>query len=223
MCNSLRMTAACSASPGRYTLHRHANTSNRQTLTTTTNPKHHVMGIIANNGKHHNRHYSLLSENNVVLPAITTASAPSSTSTTNTAVNAGALIKSAIHTSANTSASTAAFVTDALSGGSVQAINAVPVETRWNVSELIGALCLASIMTVGSFWSPFDAVKDNGGGENSGGGRNGPNNEGGGGNKSIAQGAQLENDTYSHGIASAPAYEVSTSFVFTHASFQSRL
>lgn len=219
MCNSLRMTAACSASPGRYTLHRHANTSNRQTLTT-TNPKHHVMGLIANSGKHHNRHYSLLSENNVV-PALTTA--PSSIST-NTAVNAPAIIKSAIHTSAPTSVSTAAFVTDVLSGASGQAMNAVPIETRWKMSELIGALCLASIMTVGSCWGPFDAVKNNGESLKSGGGSNGPNEGGGGGgNKSFVKGAQLENEKYSHGIASAPAYEVSTYFAFMYGSLLLRL
>jgi hypothetical protein len=173
------------------------------------------------NGKY-NQNQLLQGEN--LLPVL---SSGASSISSNLAINP-TLMKSSIHTSSAVNNSTAVFVSNALCGVTGQAIASTASlgdginETGWRMSELVGAVCLASTVTAGSlFLGPFGNFKGDGVGAKggNGGGSNGPGGGGGGhkkvggagsGNESKYEEVESNEPQVKVGIATVPpAYEVS--------------
>lgn len=228
MCNSLRLTAACSASSGlNSTLHRHGNTLMKHHSTAATTRNHNVTSLVANE-KYRQNH---LLQGDHVLPGISPGAGCIKSSNV-AAFNPYAFSKISIHTSSKVNDSTAVFISDALSGLTGQTINCSANfgdginETGWRMSELIGAICLASTVTAGSlFLGPFGNIiagNEDTKGEGTGGSKR-PGDRGSGNKKIGGTGAggdqQYESDTnepeVTVGIASiSPAYEVGP-FIFS--------
>jgi uncharacterized membrane protein YgcG len=221
MCHSIRGTVACSASTRiNSALHRQGNTSVKQYSSKAKNQNHYAT-TSTDSGRFNQNHF-LSSEH--VRPALSSCVASLNTCS---AINSRTVYKSYIHTSSKVDNSTAVFVSNALCGLTGQTINSSANfgdsinETGWRMSELLGAICLASTLTASSmFLGPFGNLKgdsknvkggyDDGGSKGTGGGGNGHKKVGGGG--SDGKYDEESNDPQVKvGIATVPpAYEVSS-------------
>eukprot|EP00804_Cyclotella_cryptica_P008683 CCRYP_018532-RA/>CCRYP_018532-RA protein AED:0.01 eAED:0.01 QI:471/1/1/1/0/0/2/145/610 len=183
MCHSLRLTAACSASSAlNATLHRRGNAAlNGKYLhsSTAANSNLHMTSSVAN-GKYNQDHVMLRNEH--LLPA---HSSHAISVGCDLAPNCYSLAKASIHSSSRSEASSSMLLSNSLCGLTGQVINGNADfcgdinDTGWTISELFGAMFLASAATAGSlFLGPFGNL--NGGSGGGSGGNNGPGGGGGG-------------------------------------------
>jgi hypothetical protein len=170
----------------------------------------------------------MYSQNDIQSEHVLCALSSTTSKGSNLAADPYSVTKSSIHTSSKL-ADSSAFVSDALCGLTGQGISSTAnfgegINGGWRMSELIGAIGLASTLTAGSLlWGPLGDIQGpdervNGGSK---GGNNGPGG-GGNGQKKLGstgggQESKFEEDNEPQvtvGIATVPpAYEVSSDVV----------